>query len=183
MRRHARHLFTLCAAVSLVLCVAVCVLWVRSYWSEGDQLTLWGRDPWALARAGPSLTFASKSGHTHWSVNQHLILFPSTSVVENSDGRIVMAATTSFQGIALATCSCGHAGLSGKLNGRRVWHIMLPFRALAGSTALPPSLWVCRRLFRFRRERLGHCAVCGYDLRATPDLCPECGADGTRRPT
>jgi hypothetical protein len=31
MRRLARHLFTLCAAVSLVLCVAVCVLWVRSY--------------------------------------------------------------------------------------------------------------------------------------------------------
>ena len=31
MRRLARHLFTLCSAVSLVLCVAVCALWVRSY--------------------------------------------------------------------------------------------------------------------------------------------------------
>ena len=34
MRRLARLLFTLCSAVSLVLCLAVCVLWVRSYWIE-----------------------------------------------------------------------------------------------------------------------------------------------------
>ena len=31
MRRLLRHLFTACAALSLMLCVAVGVLWVRSY--------------------------------------------------------------------------------------------------------------------------------------------------------
>src|SRR4051812_38906692 len=31
MRRLARHLFMLCSALSLLLCVAVCVLWVWSY--------------------------------------------------------------------------------------------------------------------------------------------------------
>jgi hypothetical protein len=30
MRRLPRHLFTLCSAVSVLLCVATCVLWVRS---------------------------------------------------------------------------------------------------------------------------------------------------------
>ncbi len=32
MRRVARRLFAVCSAVSLLLCVAICGLGVRSYW-------------------------------------------------------------------------------------------------------------------------------------------------------
>jgi hypothetical protein len=53
----------------------------------------------------------------------------------------------------------------------RLWLVVLLFAAI-------PSVRAVRFSQRWRRARraTGLCRQCGYDLRATPDRCPECGA-------
>ena len=62
-----------------------------------------------------------------------------------------------------------------------VWGVALPhwFAGLA-LAALPACSLLRHRqgLARRRRSAGGFCAVCGYDLRATPLRCPECGSAG-----
>ena len=58
------------------------------------------------------------------------------------------------------------------------WGFPLP--PLAVAAALLPLMRLSVRNSRLRREvarrRLNLCPACGYDLRATPGRCPECGA-------
>lgn len=58
--------------------------------------------------------------------------------------------------------------------------LLVPFWLPACLFAVLPAVRGYRAVVRFRRwrrrAREGCCPACGYDLRATPDRCPECGA-------
>jgi hypothetical protein len=56
------------------------------------------------------------------------------------------------------------------------WIIVVPYWLIALSFATPLLMAGWRRLKSRRDRDAGLCPTCGYDLRATPDRCPECGA-------
>ena len=53
-----------------------------------------------------------------------------------------------------------------------LWRVAVPHWFLFLATSVLPAMWIRNRL---RRPSPGICTRCGYDLRATPDRCPECG--------
>jgi hypothetical protein len=59
------------------------------------------------------------------------------------------------------------------------WGIALPHGALGLLLCIVPAWWWLRRdemIQRHQRLEHGLCRQCGYDLRASPERCPECGA-------
>ena len=53
---------------------------------------------------------------------------------------------------------------------------IVPYWALAAATGFVPATWLPWFARRFLRRKRGLCIRCGYDLRASSDRCPECGA-------
>lgn len=82
------------------------------------------------------------------------------------------------------------AGSSGRFLGFGVYHrtvflgyarliaVAIPLWSFVGLAVVLPFCWDIvhrRRLHRIRLVRVGRCPMCGYDLRASSERCPECG--------
>ena len=182
MRRFARRLFTLCSAVSLMLCVVVCVLWVRSYWVSEAVFQIVFISPWGL--------------HERLRIvisNRGVLGFEDTDNQWRVDARgMRMRRSPGFHYVTPAEYAPARGrGVFGRLGfasdhtltqdtvgrvGRRRYAV--PYWALAAASGLAPAVWCQRRGRRRRSARLaaGLCPACGYDLRASPERCPECGA-------
>ena len=53
--------------------------------------------------------------------------------------------------------------------------IVIPYWSPALLFSILPAIWIWRFFKYGHRRKIGHCPKCNYDLRATPERCPECG--------
>jgi hypothetical protein len=58
--------------------------------------------------------------------------------------------------------------------------ITVPYWVVTAVGLLLSTLLAARQVPLWRRRRRGLCVHCGYDLRASPGRCPECGSEGGR---
>ena len=193
MRRLARHAFTALAALSLLLCVAVCVLWVRSYFAH-DLLEYHVATPQHLLAR--EWTFVSNRGvigvhrvrrsfETPEGMDYYLRHDPHKSVLR----RLLHSTHPSFARPPGENPYLHWLGFSWK-SGREVKRVpgergsfALNYTLVDVPCWLPALLLSApllhRAKIRLRRgaaKQAGRCPACGYDLRASPDRCPECGA-------
>ena len=193
-----RRLFTFLSALSLLLCVAVCVLWVRSYryvsyWDSHEYWTDQGRahrlESWAVSYRGKfcyahsalwsedplALQLIAKNAGAHGKALD-TVADPSWHSRRASTG--FLANTRAGFGFeSLSQSGAGDLKMSGT---RRATSI--PYWAMAALTGLPAAMWFRAYRRARRRFRLSLCESCGYDLRATPDRCPECGGGVLAQP-
>jgi hypothetical protein len=160
-----RRLLTLFSALSLLMFVSVCCAGVRSHWQgtlvgwKGTRWTVFIRSHygqmWVYVQAtdaGESLGWSAES----WPLTRA----PNPSVRPQGWGE---------SGFAYA--------VGGSAGGNVARQFAVPYWAFALLCAMLPGAWLILNRRRRRLARAGLCLVCGYDLRATPERCPECGAE------
>jgi hypothetical protein len=167
MRR--RKLFTLAAGASAVLCIAVCVVWVRSYFYS---------DRWVLHAAGSRYAIIVLV-HQPDTLVIGFDAFPWSPYSQRLSGGAHVSESAPIFRKRASQPDIGVARLS--LAGFRIgWDYSLrwmeiPLSVMAVILFIPPAA-LLRSVRRARRAGMPRCARCGYDLRATPERCPECGA-------
>jgi hypothetical protein len=184
-----RRLFTLVSLVSLVLCAATVVLWVRSYRvgyysdSHGYQVVA-GRATdehyWFLSASG-GLVYTRSNG---WSDDPVAVGLNTAnrgtrgrSFGTPEPDRFRTAALGGRRTVLGFHYGEDRAERAGDLKLTGVSRtIVVPYWSLcAGFAVVSPLPWLAGAAGRRRRRAANRCPACGYDLRATPGRCPECG--------
>ena len=188
-----RRLFTFLSAVSLALCIGTCVLWARSYWVE-ERVARRSFDP-----PGPhpheldvpprmtDVTGRVARGEVRVTVESRLW---TNEVLTTRDerwgggGAGARARRPAGGGIGTADGTWwDRRGFRGAWRGPRgpdprrsaEYEVGCPLWVPAALSAAAPAGRVCRRARSRRPSSHRLCPACGYDLRATPGRCPECG--------
>ena len=170
--RIRRRLFTVVSVISLILCVATCLFWIRAqYVYDSIKLTSDRGVIW----------FTTWRSYAGLDVGVHLR--PPTA--EDVPQRFRWSSGLPVEG--------DHRWFVPRFRHtvfppdptqfeRERWDIRVPYwLMLLVTIALPIASFRRARVLR-RRAQDHLCLHCGYDLRATPERCPECGAVAAQIP-
>jgi hypothetical protein len=170
MKQTAGVILNRLTVLSIVLCLAIVGLWVRSYWVQDvfehcDQGTR--RHQMAMSYRGVICLIAE----------QDLL------------GMFVDFTSISGFGYHSRVAEPREVGFAWRFLGFDGWsyvwdvfpkfeyqyYVFIPDWFILAIAAILPSVRGISSLRRRRAWVPGRCRQCGYDLRATPDRCPECG--------
>jgi len=197
-----RHHFSVLPWVSLALCIAILAIWVRSYWAEdfvGRRTTITKSDdpgrkvvgvysgcgglcftnseisfqPTDNPLGGLSSNETDWNGHFGWYVEPNPPYYPAQ----------VMVGKTFLNRLGFLFDS--HVNISsgplvpGQLRRAKYTNYEVPDWCVLFVLSVLPAIYfgprISRRIRQDYRTRRNRCPVCNYDMRATPDRCPECG--------
>lgn len=164
-----RRVFTFASALSLLLWVAIGLLWVRSYWrfdSAGSPKFHETSYEIASGHGGISLsavTWLTTGVNPSWSI--------SSQAIERGE-RMPWSWSTNRLGFAAGRELDLEEGETAPYANTR--YLVVPHWLLFILSGLLPALWIVR-LKRRPSGSTSECPSCGYDLRASKDRCPECG--------
>ena len=151
------------------MCVACAAIAVRSYWrldcGEVDILN-------------SRTTFVASRGRVRLEISQRFL--HSSSYISIADSKTIppynLHPQTQSDWSNRLGIDWSWLILSGNFNPpRHFLSVLFPLWISVILTVISPAIWIWRRSCRqLVNEYL--CVQCGYDLRATPDRCPECGS-------
>jgi hypothetical protein len=169
MKRPARYVFALCSVISLPLCLTVCALWVRSYW-VGDGCV------WKPATDADTY-YSTYLARGRWRFDRGHWRTHEADFYRDVSAPDYIEADAGALGFAVEFLTDDTP--------ERHLRTVFPMWAPAALSAVLPAIGLtsyARRRRTLTRRAAGLCPACGYDLRASPARCPECGiVSATRR--
>jgi hypothetical protein len=193
-----RRLFTLAAAVSALICAITLILWVHGYWREVG--VGWRSDHLANDRVRIRHAFAHSTLGRIWieASRENVTIVPGTYPGPTSGSqsgfnwhsgpprppRFLPNLFYDNSGFAFESYWNRPNSGSNFTGVESGFKLELPHWFVAVLSAILPNWWWRGKRRRLRQYRLAHklCVACGYDLRATPGRCPECGTEATAQP-